>query len=84
MKNLILQKVVKQVIENNQLKCDDYSLLYSMCEDDNGQHFNHRVLSSYSEKYIYHILSLGLSSYSEKCMYHILALVVMKCASFHP
>ena len=29
-----------QAIENNQLKCDDYSFLFSMCRGDDGQHFN--------------------------------------------
>ena len=27
-------------IENNQLKCSDYSLLFPICMDDNEQHFN--------------------------------------------
>ena len=29
-----------ETIENNQLKCNDYSLLFSMCADVDGQHFN--------------------------------------------
>ena len=26
--------------KNNQIKCGDYSLLFSMCVDNNEQHFN--------------------------------------------
>ena len=28
-------------MENNQVKCGDYSLLFSMRADDNEQHFNY-------------------------------------------
>ena len=38
LKNLILQKVVNN--RDNELKCGDYSLLFSMCTDDDEQHFN--------------------------------------------
>ena len=29
-----------EAIENNQLKCSDYSILFSICMDDDEQRFN--------------------------------------------
>ena len=39
LKKLVLQRSCL-VLENNQLKCGDYLLLFSMRADDNEQHFN--------------------------------------------